>query len=475
MKIIDDLPNIYEKTMLKLIESYLRVYPKSLEISIWNDFANCIGINFNLVKELVEDSCKVKDVTKGYFDTKEVTNINCSEQSFSHEIFECVLNYYFIRKSLKEIKIDCSRTSLIENFKLYEIIAHYICMMNVNSGTYECMCNNTFSRKHAPQSFESFHPLNYIDWLNSYICSENFYDNNKRLLPILYNFINYQFITHSNAMILIVITQIMKHSAFLDNTTKSIAIELYNSIHIIMKDARVILIQPNYLYIDVLKEPSLRTKKTDNTTRLHIVYGYDNYDTYSLRLDFCHKGINWIHYNNQTPGGVKSFFFTKQEYEDIITKKPKMKKCFIFHNGIYFLKEKKNCELSNDDVMDFNDIEFSNIHSKAFCKNYAENDVIFFVTLLNDFFFNISCSTVDKSGRGSKYAFNLDFLMSMLYLFYLSNFLPSQYNANKIKSFIIDKAVNYGLIDSKDRTAYDSLEGLIMIIELAQERCKNLT
>lgn len=57
-------------------------------------------------------------------------------------------------------------------------------------------------------------------------------------------------------------------------------------------NACVIVIQPNFLHLNTEKPSEYRTKKSDNTTRLHIVYGYDNFDAYSLRFDFCSVNLD---------------------------------------------------------------------------------------------------------------------------------------------------------------------------------------
>lgn len=381
----------------------------------------------------------------------------------------CIVDYYFIQEYIKEIGFDCSKETLKKNYNTYQHISDKICMMNMESGAYECMCNQAFSREHAPQSFESFHPNDYTHLLDGYLFYDGYYTENKDYLPIIYEIINYQLISHSLAMLLIITMQVIKHSVYLNDTVKKIASEIYDNTHKLLKNARIIVIQPNFLYLNTESPSENRTKKSDNTTRLHVVYGYDNFDSYSLRFDFCHEGINWIHYNNESPGKVSSCYFTKQEYDKVISRIPKMKNCFIEHNELYFLKERVNCEL--DEFDEFDKLEDAKKHANMFSGEYSESDVLFVFDLISSFLMNVSQGYVDKTGEAAKYAFNLDYLMCRLELMNICRIAGNTECEKIFADTIVEKAVNYGLINDNEKENYSSLEGLCMIVEFAKERC----
>lgn len=441
----------YEKTILRLIASYLRAYPEHVELM--NNIACFLGVNFDL------------DIIQQYI------NEECFNDLFhlDYDLLKCIINYYLIQKSIKEIGFDCSKKTLEKNYNIYKSISDNICMMNMNAGAYECMCNHAFSREHAPQSFESFHPTDYTQILDAFVVYADYYDKNKDYLPIIYEIISYQLISHSLAMFLIIIMQVIKHSVYLNDTVKKIASEIYDNTHKLLKDACIIVMRTNFLYFDIEKPFENRTRESDNTTRLHIVYGYDNFDAYSLRFDFCHQGINWIHYNNESPGKVSSYCFTKQEYDSIVFEFPKMKNCFIEHNKCYFLKERINCEL--DEFTEFDKIEDAKKHAYAFNQEYSESDVLFVLDLINIFLTNVSQGYVDKTGEAAKYAFNLDYLMCRLELLNICRIAGNTEYEKIFANTIVDKAVNYGLLNDNEKESFNSLEGLCMIIKLAKERC----
>lgn len=218
MKNIDIKPNIYEKTIIALIKSYLIAFPNRIDCSEWNCIANSIGITYDLIQSFVENSSKTNQ--KNEHLPHAVIAENNDFESPYYELFSCLLNYYYICKSLKQIKIEDSKKSLNSNYELYQSISDNMCLMNINSGAYECICKKNFSQQFAPQSFKSFHPNDCLDKLDPYRLCNEFYSDNKEFLPLVYKIINYQLLTHANAMILIVIFQIMKYSPYIDNITK---------------------------------------------------------------------------------------------------------------------------------------------------------------------------------------------------------------------------------------------------------------
>lgn len=64
-----------------------------------------------------------------------------SEEYFENDLLMCIVDYYFIQEYIKEIGFDCSKETLKKNYNTYQHISDKICMMNMNSGAYECMCN----------------------------------------------------------------------------------------------------------------------------------------------------------------------------------------------------------------------------------------------------------------------------------------------------------------------------------------------
>lgn len=461
----------YNKTILKLIANYLKFNSTEIDDQEWEKISYFLSIDVDSAMKMIDkikNELFYQDIYRELKINDEIIDVN---DNSCNKIFDCMLNYYYIKELLSKLEMKCDRTCFFKNYEIYKAIEHNVCIMNANAGAYECMCNNEFSQKHATQSFESFHPSTYIDCLNLYLNSDEYFNKNSIYLPMLYTIINYQFMTHANAMFLIVITQILKHSEFYTESIHCIAKEFYGNLCSLLKDGRLILIQSNNLFQDIDKVYLKRNKNTDNTTRLHIMYGFDNYDTYSLRLDLCHKGVDWIHYNNNSPGGIKSYSFTQKEYDEIIDKYSNMEKCFLFQQNKWFLKEKSNFNLLEEEKIIFEQIQNNKEHTSVFKKNYLEKDVINFVESIDRFISNLSVGSVDKTGEKAKHCFNLDFLMCRLECLYLNILYGNDEYITKFKTLIIDKAMAYGLIDREEKEIYNTFEGVELIIGLAMERC----
>ena len=343
-------------------------------------------------------------------------------------------------------------------------------MMNVNSGTYECVCNESFSAEYVPQTFESFNPQDLIQILEMHSRKE-LHGDSKVIIPLLYRIINYEITAHSNAMYLIASSQLLKRSTSLRGEIREIADELYYNLHYLLRDARVISLETNPLFQELQRKYHERTKKADNTTRVHILYGYDNYDSYSLRLDLAHEGVGWMHFNNTTPGGTKSYFFKDDEYKEIVRDAPCMAKCFIGYGNRWFLKEKCNCGLSYDEEQKYSQIEIAKEHSRIFEGTYSERNVMEFLEIFGNITISMDSGNVDKDGERAKFCFNLDKLFCWAQLYLFSKIESDLACADKISDHIVNKAVSYGIINSHEKEIFQSEEGIELIIELASERC----
>lgn len=472
LDLVDEEINEFEKTIICIIASYLRVHPIGLNISQWYDIANFICIDTNIIQKMLDSI----DLNNDFIYSNLKMNgeiIDLNEYWLGYQIFECILNYYFIHNCIQQIKVNNEKEFLISNYKSYQSAAHNMNMMNVCSGAYECSCNQIFSREYAPQSFESFHPSYYIDILQLYIFSDDYFKQNRNMLPILYRIINYEIISHANSMYLVVVSQILKHSKFYNEKIHNIAEALYDNMRFLLKDARVISVQINLLYQDTHKNYKERNKQTDNTTRLHILYGYDNYDSYSLRLDLSHKGIGWIHYNNKSPGGVKSYFFSPVEYNSIIKVMPSMSKYFINYGNRWFLKEKCNCNLEKEEYQLFELIQKRKEHTHAFKNMHSEDNVIAFLYEINKFLSGLFINIIEKNEENARYCFNYDKLMSWLELYNICKMHADDTGARDFSDLIIKRAINYGIILPCDEKNYMSDEGLQLIIDLAYDRCSH--
>ena len=245
------------------------------------------------------------------------------------------------------------------------------------------MYHNYFSLNFAMYSNSDFHPMDSIDYLELFLIDHEYYEQNKVILPIIYHLLWYEFYTRTNTLYLITIAQIIKHSPFFDDSICEIAGELYSHLLFMLKNARVISVQINSLFCTELSKPESRTKE-DNTTRLQVLYGYNNFDTYAIRLDLVHEGQGFVHYNNISPGGIKCCLFSRSEYADIITKYPQLSECFIEYGDRWALKERNNCDMAKEKAELYDSVEKAKSHDPAFNKNFTEKNIKYFIELLGN-------------------------------------------------------------------------------------------
>lgn len=459
----------YDLIIVCNIASCLRVNPRRLSREDWSNFEGFLPLPQKALTKMLD--LIEADGTFDYVSLKtNETVIDRNDLWHGHELFDCIIRYYEISIKLEKIRYEANQAALESNIKLFYEVVDLISMMNMNSGSFECNHSENRHRITAPQTFATFQPFNHIDYLTQ-ISDADYPENELRDLKIIYRIMKYELKTHANSMYLIIVLQLMKHGKCCNDSIKSIGAELYDNFHCLLQDARLLSIQTNHLFQDLKKPSELRTKRADNTTRLHLLFGFDNYDSYSLRLDLSHEGIGWIHYNQTSPGGVKSNFLSADEYEDVVRNCPALEKCFINYGDRWFLKEKRNCTLNFDEQRLFETIEMQYGHRSVFQETYSEENVVSFLSIMSNFIQTITSSNVDKSGDHAKYVFNLDKLMILLELYWHSKLQNECDKVKNIETQIVTKGINYGIIQTSEKELFSSEEGILMIIDLTYDRC----
>lgn len=246
------------------------------------------------------------------------------------------------------------------------------------------------------------------------------------------------------------------------------ASELYDHLLFILKNGRIISVQTNLLYATRTEAPEKRDRD-DNTTRMQIIYGYPNYDAYVLRLDLAHKGEGFVHYNNKTPGGIKSCLFSESQYQGVINQYPLLSSCFIKYGHRWALKERGNFDIPQDMRTIFEKIRNQNEHEPVF-KESDEAAVIEFIYLITRLLPTNCFVPLDKDEQHARYCFNFDKIMCFIHLFYIARISSDNNNCDKLYDAIIDAAIRYNLIFPSEKESYMSEEGICVIADLAYER-----
>lgn len=315
----------------------------------------------------------------------------------------------------------------------------------------------------------NYQPKNELNLLRSFITTGHRDIFDRKYLPFLYRIISYELITRVNSIYLITITQIIKHSDFMSNDIKEMSNEMYDYLLYMVQNARIISVQTNFL-------PPLRSEhseirdKYDNTTRLQIIYGYENYDSYVLRLDLAHKGQELIHYNNKSPGGIKCCLFTHNEYNSIIKESPVAKVFFVKYGSRYALKELNNLDISKELLKVYEEIRNKKEHTSAFNNTYDENDIVKFINIISLMLPSNCLVHIDFEEKHARSCFNYNKIMYYAILLEIAFLSHEKNDFQKILKLISTTASRYGLILEDSTDEFSNIEGVCLIIDEAKSK-----
>ena len=399
--------------------------------------------------------------------------INCTDY-FDNTFFTSIIKINLAYKSLNKLSDKTDEGAIIENIKQIQSAIFYFDTINANNATYECMLEQQFSHKHTVYDSGVFPPMDYLDMLRTLVICDDCLGYDKSLLLIATHLARYELQTRLNTLYMVMITQIIMHSPFFEEEFRKMALEMYEHLMFILKNGRVISIQVNSLFCDLTKSYDDRTKR-DNTTRLQILYGYENFDTYVMRVDLSHQGQPFIHFNNVSPGKVCSYLFTKEEYETTISRYPLLESCFVEYNDDrWALKERNNCELTKEMAKMFDTVESERAHKGVFSENFSEDCVVRFIEIFSNMLPSTCHTPIDKDGEHARRCFNYDILIrnaTLLYSACIRSYISKE--TEFIKRLIEDigvKAKKYGLITQEEKDEAISLFSVCYILQLAAEK-----
>lgn len=415
------------------------------------------ALNFFVDDRKTERKVKLGDQ---YYDLGYFTN---------DELLIAIIRCYLIYKSIGEISDGISNQDIINNYQIYVHCLAEFDLINATIATFECMENKCFSHENTVFNNSLYNPRIQIKLLHLYITSDKCEKLDKNNLPFIYRKINYDLLTHVNSLYIIIVAQIIKYSKFISDDIKYLAEEMHSYLLRMVQNARVISVETNYLFPTNAKNIENRGKM-DNTTRLQIIYGYENYDSYFLRLDLAHKGQGFVHYNNESPGGVKCCLLTKYEYNEIIKSCPEAKKIFIQYGNRYALKELINLTMLDEEKELYNDICRKKDHNKSFSKNLNETIILNFIDIVSDMLPSKCYVGIDLEQKHAGYCFNLNKIMFECAYLELAIIEQNVNEYNERISNIVGMAIRYDLIRISEAKDYLSIEGVCFIIDEALKR-----
>lgn len=459
----------YEMTIYTLAMAYSEAPLFDVDSEMINDLSQLLMVDKKLLECSLSENRSLhnRDVIIQF--GKKIFDCN---DFYDSTFFAAIIRLRLAYKSLYKISDRTDEQSIKQNISLIRLINSHFDVINASISTYECMLNHHFSYRYTVFNSGDFPPVEYLNKLIDFLSCKDCIKYDESILSIISHLAQYELRTRLNALYLIVIIQIIMHSPFFEENIHKIAIEMYEHLMFIFRNGRIISIQVNSLFCDSRKKYNDRTKM-DNTTRLQILYGFENFDAYVMRVDLSHQGQPFIHFNNSSPGKVCSYIFTKEEYEKIVMEYPSLKSCFIEYNSDrWALKERCNCKLTKELSDIFDKVEAEKSHKGIFSENFTEDCVVMFIELLAKMLPSTCLTAIDKEGEYARRCFNYDTLIRntrLLYLAYIKNDLTS---VSRLLKDITNKAVKYGLI-AKEEIETDSLLFLIcLILNLANEQAK---
>lgn len=408
----------------------------------------------------------------GYIPHKQIKigeNLYSRDQFQNGDLFNVLVRLSFIYKNLAQLTDDTSKKAILNNYLLLQDSVCEFEILNMLTSTFECMSNDCYTLSYAVFNNAEYQPRRQLDLLHIALSKEFDAIFDKDFWPFLCRLMSYELITRVNAVYIITVNQIIKHSLFFKESIKAVANEMYCYLLGLAQNARVISMQTNYLHPRRADMPECRGKY-DNTTRLQILYGYENFDTYYLRLDLAHKGQGFIHYNNKSPGGIKCCLFNEEEYLLICSRTPVASKFFIRYGERYALKEQHNICFEEDEFEQYETIRAQKEHKQAFSDIYDERTVLEFVNIIAAMLPESCNVCMDVEEVHARDCFQYEKIMFYSALLEICVLKRDDVRVRDTIESIAKLAIRYGIINDEEYDQYVSFDGVCVIIDEAKSR-----
>lgn len=418
---------------------------------------------------------EVKDIKKALASPVEKSLCDCDWGEYH---FNTLARAFLIRTQLdyidQGVKDDAENMLiLISHIRTCQ---HHMSMLNSDISTYMCMTLGKFTRDYAVQDWSGYVSDSVLNYLEMLYREDLVYDNLSEINCIV-NTISYDMATRINTIYLLGVLLVMENSPFLDDEIKNVAKDLYLYLIKTFKNSRLVGININSSPVQMKDKPGERGRLA-NSTRIMIVYSYDNYDAYCLRLDLPHKGIEFVHYNNRSPGDghgteVESCVYSEKDYLEVLMKHndiPRLKEFFIEYSGIFALKERCNCTFLDDrEKQVFDKLEKEHSHAFISKNQYTEETIEAFVQVFSYFFASSCLKPIDADYEFAQSCFNCNKLMFDFQLLILSrmHLSPDTIKSYKYIDMIVERAIRYRLFDcnESEKEEWKNINGVYLIID----------
>ena len=427
----------YIKTMI----FYLIQFKNRLKPEDWYGVAAFYGIDGQYIDDIILHGKEEYDYVI-YDDA--VVELSDKEQYYL--FVSDLIHYYFIYKNLLEIKKDNSKETCTKNLSIYQNMIGEFTQLNADIATRECMKRQYFSEALIPQcdtvkNIQAIQKILRLAQSNQEWCE-------KDLMGALYRCYNNDIKVHADVLYLILNLQMIAECPLIKEQVRKASTELTEILLQLLHNAKIIAIYKNYNKLNQ-ELPWQERGSKDQTTRLQILYEYNNGDQYSLRFDFPHIDVRHFHLNNSSKGGVDYFPLNESQYLEIIKENADYAEWFIHYgNGLYFLREKYRNEIEQEVHKQLYSKLIANMHY-VICENSSE------VELLELFHYIIGnmvgvgvMSPIDKINPERIYRERLLFSLVEEYFYRQSD--ATKEEIDKQKDVILEYLARCNLIDTKD-------------------------
>ena len=391
---------------------------------------------------------------------------------YSYTLFGNYVFQYMICGIRKKITFSTDYQNVIRIFNDYLTIVSFINCISANITTVLSMKSGRFCYEKTLETYSrNLNESKSLQFLELFKVKE-FYDANKDYLSMIYLLVDYEIESFQNLLLFLNALVLLYDSDSLNERYKKVAEHLIDRFFTLFRNARIITCRINSLYHD-LRVPYEERKLTDNTTLLHIFYCFPNTDVFSLRLDLPHKGVDFIHFNNATPGKTKCFLFTQNEYDELICRYPNMSDCFIQYSNVYALKERVNCPDNKEIIEIYNEICKRYDHNAVFSDCIDEKVVVEFFDILHYLLPDNCFSPVEIDSDYVNRFFNYAELMGYFGLTGLLFAIFDDKIYQPMLEIIVKKAIKLGYISQEEKNDYMSIDGINLIVLMAKEDAVN--
>ena len=364
---MNELYEQYKQTIMDILTCWEEHKLFSLDDKLSNHLSTLLHIDIN---DLLNKKKPLSELTHNELNQSVIQKAT---------IFNLIMKYGVTKINLNDVIIDPDCVGMVGLY-FSELQTSIDWLITSNSDLMNIVSEN-LDLKNTLFDDPYSNPIILVNSIQTWssICTEKNESQICQIIGLMSRLCKYEISAKFDAIYLIAILSLIISSGHFDDSIINLANEVRDYLFFILKNGKVIGIYINKLSPHVAIED--RTSE-DNTTRFQLIYSFGNYDAYCLRFDLPHKGVEFTHINNISPGKKESCLFTEEEYNNLVNDNESLKNCFIKYGSQYAIREKASND-SDVDKEELNRIISSKEHEKILKINYSEETINSFIEILS--------------------------------------------------------------------------------------------